>query len=485
MKSDTCYRKSPSLSFLTQDQRDEIHFDALELLDSSGVLIYHEEALNLLYEAGAIVEGNLVRIPEHLVKAALQSVPSRIVMANRKGERCMFLESKRSYFGTGSGCPYTIDVETGIRRATERKDIENASKLCDYLPNIDFIMSLGLIRHHYPEIGYILEFDAMVRNTEKPIVMSAHDGKNTLNIIEMARTVMGGSDNLRKNMLLAIYSEATSPLRHSRDGLDKLLICAENMVPVIHTVGIMAGATGPMTMAGSLIQGNAELLSALVIHQLKRSGAPFFYGGTITPIDMRTMAHPYGAPEFHILSSALTEMGAYYKMPIFSTGGCSDAKSFDQQASAEAIYSLLLAALSGGNLVHDIGYIDSGLTSSLSQIAFSSEAIGLIQQIMGGIPFDAEAKALDTISSVGPGGQYIGELHTMNNFRKIYFPTYMTRDNYDTWIGKGEKTLGQVIDEEVRRVLIEHTPAPLPHETEKELDQMIKIFTDGSAKVNN
>jgi trimethylamine---corrinoid protein Co-methyltransferase len=135
--------------------------------------------------------------------------------------------------------------------------------------------------------------------------------------------------------------------------------------------------------------------------------------------------------------------------------------------------------------VHDIGYIDSGLTSSLSQIAFSSEAIGLIQQIMGGIPFDAEAKALDTISSVGPGGQYIGELHTMNNFRKIYFPTYMTRDNYDTWIGKGEKTLGQVIDEEVRRVLIEHTPAPLPHETEKELDQMIKIFTDGSAKVNN
>jgi trimethylamine---corrinoid protein Co-methyltransferase len=483
MKSNICYRKSPLLNFITQDQRDEIHYGALELLENSGVLIYHKDALKILYDAGAMIEDNLVRIPEYLVKTALQSVPSRIVMSNRKGERCMFLESTRSYFGTGSGCPYTIDAETGIRRATERKDIENASKLCDYLPNIDFVMSLGLIRHKYPEIGYILEFDAMVRSTEKPIVMSAYDGQNVMNIIEMARTVMGGADNLRKNMILAIYSESTPPLRHSEDALDKLLICAEHLVPVIHTIGIMSGASGPMTMAGSLIQGNAELLSALVIHQLKSPGAPFFYGGTITPFDMRTMVHPYGAPEFHMLSSALAEMGAYYKLPVFSTGGCSDAKSFDQQASAEAIYSLLLAALSGGNLVHDIGYIDSGLTSSLSQIMFSSEAIGLIKHIVEGIPFDAEAKALDTIRSVGPGGQYMGEEHTLNNFRKIFSPFYMTRETYDSWAIKGEKMLGQIIDDEVRKVLAEHVPVPLPLEIEKELDQMIKRFTTESGKV--
>jgi trimethylamine--corrinoid protein Co-methyltransferase len=476
VKSNLLKRQTPVLKFLSNNQLEEIHHSALELLENTGVLVYHSNALNMLSSAGAIIEDNIARIPEGLVKKSLLSAPSRIVMANRRGERSLFLESSRSYFGTGSGCPYTIDPITGKRRPSERKDIENAAKICDYLPNIDFVMSSGLIRHSNPEIGYILEFDAMARNTTKPLVMSTHDGANTENIIKMAQTIMGGELGLRKHPLLAVYSESTSPLRHSEEGLGKLLVCADHWVPIIHTVGIMSGATGPMTLAGSLIQANAELLSALVIHQLRQPGAPFFYGGTITPIDMRTMAHPYGAPEFHILSSALTELGQYYKIPVFSTGGCSDAKSFDQQASAEGIYSLLLAALSGGNLVHDIGYIDSGLTSSLSQILFCNESIELIKHIVQGIPFSDEDKAMDTIASVGPGGNYVGELHTLNNFKRIFSPDLFTRNTFATWEKEGSKTLGQIIDEKVIRILNEHVAAPITAEITSELAILIKHF---------
>lgn len=477
MKSNLSIQQTPMLKFLSQDQIEEIHLKTLEILERTGVKVFHDEALEILKNAGAIVDGNLVKIPEFLVKKAMSTVPSRIVMSNRDGERVMFLESHRSYFGTGSGCPNTIDPFTGERRQTVKEDIANVAKTCDYLPNIDFVMSLGIAKSKYPEIGYIHEFDAMVRNTKKPIIVSAQDKQNVLNIIKMAETVMGGSNELRNNPILAVYSETTSPLMQSDDGIGKVMACAEKWVPIIHTIGMMCGATAPVTLAGALVQGNAELLSTLVIHQLKQPGAPFFYGGTITAIDMKTMAHPYGAPEFHVLSSALTEMGYYYKIPVFSTGGCTDAKTFDEQASAEATYSLLLAALSGGNLVHDIGYIDSGLTSSLSQIVFSSEIIGLIKHIVNGIPWGEEELAVDVIDKVGPGGHYLGEEHTLNNFKRIYSPELLTRDSYAKWEASGRKTLGQIIEDKVKWIVQEYSAEPLDENITNELDNLIEEFT--------
>jgi trimethylamine--corrinoid protein Co-methyltransferase len=478
MRSNMKVQKTPTLKFLSTEQIELIHLKSLEILEHTGVEVFHKEALDLLDGAGAIVEkGNRVRIPEFLVKKALLTAPSRIVMANRDGKRVMFNESTNSYFGTGSGCPNTIDPYTGERRLSDKQDVANAAKVCDYLPNIDFVMSMGLARSKKPEVGYIHEFDAMVRSTKKPIIMSAYDGQNVANIITMAEIVMGGTEELRNKPLLAVYSEATSPLRHAEDAVGKMLVCAEKWVPIIHTIGLMAGATAPITLAGTLVQGNAELLSALVIHQLKNPGAPFFYGGTITPIDMKTMAHPYGAPEFHKLSSALTEMGSYYKLPVFSTGGCSDAKTFDQQASAEAAYSLLLAALSGGNLIHDIGYIDSGLTSSLSQIVFSDEVIELIKHIVDGISTEEDELALEAINRVGPGGHYLGDEHTVKNFRRIYSPKLLTRQSYASWKESGAKTLGQVVNEKVIDILENYEVEQLADNIITSLDEAISEFS--------
>ncbi|MEL7564622.1 MAG: trimethylamine methyltransferase family protein [Dehalobacterium sp.] len=474
MRSDICIRTAPTLRYLTRDQMDDIHFAGLEILERIGVQVYHEESLALLKSAGAIIEGTLVRIPEFLVKKALVTVPSRIIMADRNGKRCMFLEGRRSYFGTGSCCPYTIDPYTGKRRLGNKNDVANMAKICDYLPNIDFTMSTNLVQHKYPEIGYIHEFDAMVRNSTKPIIMSLQDAQNTRDIIEMAETVVGGPEELRKNCFLAVYSETTSPLRHSEDALGKVMVCAEKWVPIIHTVGQMAGATSPITMAGALAQANAELLSVLVIHQLKQPGAPFLYGGTITPIDMRTMAHPYGAPEFHVFSACLTELGVdYYKIPVFSTGGCSDAKTFDQQAAAEATYSLLLESLAGGNLIHDIGFIDSGLTSSLAEIVFSNEVIELIKHVVRGVSYGEEETALDVIDRVGPGGHYLGEEHTLKNFRRIFAPRLFTRESYDSWVSNGAKVLGEKIDEKVKNILETYIPQELPEEIQNKLDSLI------------
>lgn len=468
-------RQGPVLSFLTRNQLEAIHNATLELLATTGVQVNQDESIELLKSAGAIVkDNNIVQIPEVLVKRALHTAPSRIVMSNRDGKRCMFLEPGESYFGTGSGCPNIIDPYTGERRRTSKEDVANEARLCDSLPNIDFVMSLGLVEHKYPDLGYIYEFEAMARNTKKPIIASCSDGQNAQDIINMAAAIMGGHDQLREKTLVAIYSEATAPLRHAEDALEKLLVCAQNWIPVIHTIGSLAGATAPVTLAGALTTGNAEVLSALVIHQLKQPGAPFFHGGTITPIDMKTMVHPYGAPEFHLLSACLTEMGRFYDLPVFSTAGCTDAKLFDEQASAEAAYSLLLEALAGGNLIHDIGYVDSGLTADFSTIYFSDEMIDLIKHIVRPISVSDEELALEVVHRVGPGGHFLSDPHTLKHFRGIYSPKVLVRERYELWEQKGREALGDTIRKKVIDVLENYESEQFSEQVEKDFSKVLE-----------
>jgi len=468
---------TPSLKYLTYGQMEDLHLAALEVLAHTGVYVENDEAIALLSGAGAIIKGNIVKFPEKLIKDALATAPSRIVMANRKGERCMFLESRRCYYGTGSGPPRTIDIFTGEYRETCKQDIVHTAIACDYLPNIDFVMSLGLVYHEDPDMGYINEYDAMVRNTTKPVIVSCGSGQNCRDIIEMAEAVVGGVDELRASPILGVYSECTPPMQHVNDALEKLLVCAEKWVPVIHTVGQIMGASSPTTVAGALIQANVELLSALVIHQLKQPGAPFFYGGTISAMNMRTTSYQQGNPEYQMCCALLAEIGSdYYKLPVFNTGGGTDAKLFDAQAAAEAAYSLLLASLGGGNLIHDIGYMDGGLMGSIPLTVFCDEMIGMIKPVLNGVSWTAEDLAVDAIKSVGPGGNYLKSKHTLRNFRKLHDADMFERKLYDKWTKDGSKTLEQKIEERTRWIIENHKPEQLSPEVSAKLDELIAKY---------
>ena len=476
-RSNVTLQKTPVFRVLSESQIEDLHYNALEILERTGVEVIHDEALGLLKSAGTRIEGKLVRIPEEMVRKALSTVPSRIVMANRDGERCMFLEGHRSYFGPGSGCPSIIDPFSGEKKETTREDVASIARLVDFLPNLDFVMDMGLVRHENPEMGYIYSFYEMVKNNRKPIVASCGDGNNCLNIIQMAEAVMGGSEGLRKKPLLAIYSETTSPLRHAEDALGKVLACAEKWVPIIHTVGTMAGATSPATLAGSLVQANAELLSGLVIHQLKQPGAPFFYGGTMTALDMKTGHHPHAAPEFHLMLSALTQMGHHYKIPIWSACGCTDAKTFDEQSAGEATYSILLSALAGGNLIHDVGFLEGAMISSPYLMVYCDEMIELIKHIVCGIRFDDDELALDVIDKVGPGGNFLAEEHTVTHFKRFFMPNLLTREDFNSWEQQGGKTCAQKVAEKTQWILKNHVVESLDESMLAELDRLVDEFS--------
>ena len=464
----------PRLNILSKSEIELIHLSTLEVLRRTGIAVREPKAIELLRQGGCWVEGDRVKMPAHLVERALKYTPPRIAMCDRGGNPAMYLQEGHTYFGTGSDTPYVIDARTDERRESVLKDIENLSRVVDFLDEISFVMSGGIASDVNPKISDIYHFEAMVSNTEKPIVFTAWNLENLKAIVKMSEIVAGGEANLRLNPFLALYNEPISPLQLAEEAAQKLMFMAEKSLPVVFTPAVLTGATGPTTIAGGLIQANAEILSGYVLANLINEGTPFIYGGAVTPMDMSTCIATYAAPEYMLAASALTDLARFYRLPMFTVAGCSDSNSDDEQASLEGALWILLSSLNAGNLVHDVGYIDSGLTTSLAQLVVSDEVIGMVRRITGGIEISEETMALDLIHDVGPGGQYLTSEHTLKHFKENWFPTLISRLPYEKWAKEGKKDLKTRAKEKVIHILEIHVPRPLDEGIRTELRKIVQ-----------
>jgi len=450
-------------SVLEKDGIQEIHQATLNILGRTGVYVDHPEALKLCDRAGCSVDGNKVKFLAKIIEESLESAPRKIDLWDRLGTKKLPLEDKNTYFGTGSDCVFIRDVYSGERRECVKKDIENTAHLIDNLSNIDFVMSMGIPSDVPAEIEDKVQFLAMLLNTKKPIVFTASNTANLADIFEMSAIVAGGVSQLKEKPFLALYAEPITPLNHIHSSLEKLLYCAENSIPVIYTPAPIAGATSPVTLAGTLVVTNAELLSGLVISQLARKGSPFIYGGSLGAMDMKTTTLPYASPEAKLLDAAIAEMGQHYQLPVFGTGGCSDSKVFDQQAGSESTLTILMAALSGANLIHDVGYLELGLTASYEMIIITDEIISMVKRILAGIKISKETLAEDEIERVGPGGNYLTSNHTLKHFKnELWFPRLFDRDTYEGWKKAGSKDMATKAKEKAQELLRLEQTASLP-----------------------
>jgi len=474
MRTNTVEFTSTQFRVLAEGQIERIFLAALELLEDPGTRVFSEEARNLLAEAGAVVDGDLARIPAGLVKRMLAAVPPRIVVGNRDGERTLVLEGNNINFGTGSDCPFILDAETGERRLFTKTDIEDAARVVDACPNLDFHMSLGLMSG-VPTYSYDRhQAAAMLRNTRKPLCFTAISRDGLADILEMYYLIRGGRAAFETNPGFIIYLEPTTPLLHSKAAMEKLIFSAQRLIPAIYTPCPMLGATAPVTPAAALAIAVAEFLTGVVVSQLARPGAPLIMGGVASSMDMHTTILTYGSPELHLLSAALTDIAHWMHIPMFSTCGCSDSKILDEQAAVEAALSIQAAALSGANLIHDIGFLESALIGSHEMVVLSDEVIGSVKRFLRGVPVNDETLALDLIKTVGPGGNFITEDHTADNFRReFWFTTLMDRSKYDAWEAGGKKTLGDRVRARVRRILANHTIPPLPAEVDAGIDRIL------------
>ncbi len=473
-KMNQTIQKTPVFRVLSDQQIEKIYYSALEVLERVGANVFQDEALELFKNSEAVVRGNRVRVPVSLVERALKTYPNKITLKGRNGKRSVALQKDHVYFGTGSDLPFTYDQETGERRRCRYKDVVDAARFVDYLPNYDFFMSHGIVGDAPNPLTYDRhQFMAMLEGCTKPMVVTSVDGEGLEDLWKMACLFQGGEEEFRLNPLFVAYIEPISPLTNDRTAVEKLLFAAEKGIPAMYTPCPSSGATAPATIPGMLVQSLAETLLAVALCYLKRPGMPLIMGGVTTVMDMRTTTYSYGSPELSLASAANTDISKWLGLLMFSTGGCTDSKTVDEQAAAESMLSNLNAFLSGANLVHDVGYIDSGVNASLESLVMNEEIIGMVRQIGKGINTDPEYLALDVISEAGPGGEFVTKDHTYEHWKEWFFPKLQDRSDWETWCNNGKKTMLDRVKEETRRILDTYEPEPIDDGIRKELKQII------------
>jgi trimethylamine--corrinoid protein Co-methyltransferase len=335
-------------------------------------------------------------------------------------------------------------------------------------------MSLGLTTD-VPTYSYDRHQAAtMLRNTKKPLCLTAMSRQGLADITEMYYLLRGGRDAFEANPGFIIYLEPTTPLVHSKAALEKLIFAAERRIPAIYTPCPMGGATAPVTLAGVLMLGLAEFLAGMVVSQLTRRGAPLILGGVLTIMDMQTTIITYGSPELHLLSAAFADIGHWLQIPMFSTAGCSDSKTLDEQAAIEAALSIMAAGLSGANLIHDVGFLESALIGSHEMVVLSDEVIGMVKRFLAGVRVDDETLAVEVLREVGPGGNFLANDHTVRHMRReLWFPRLIDRTKYGAWQAAGSKTMGDRVRERVAEILATHEVPPLAKAVNADIDKIL------------
>ena len=465
----------PTISMLSDEQILAIHHASLDILPRTGIVMKNESGRELLLEAGAWETEGRLKIPEHVVIDAIAAAPSRIPMHNRLGDLTMPLEEGKVFFGPGSDCPFTIDVETGERRRAVAGDVRRIAHLCDGLEQIDFVMSMGTPSDVPTLDHYLHSFVQMIRGSAKPNVYTAVDRADMEDIYRIACAVVGGETELREKPFMMLYAESISPLLYNDESVDKLMFCAEKGIPVTYPPSPNTGGGGPITVAGALALGNAECLVGLVLTQLIRPGTPFLYGMNIAALDMKSAIVSYGAPEWAMAMPAWTDLGRFYGLPVWGGAGATDSKVVDAQAGIEATVTIMSAFLSRCNLVHDVGYIEYGTTSSMEMLVIADEIIRDVRYMMGGVEVSDRTLAREAIHRAKPGGGFLADDHTLDNWKWAQWqPMLIDRMRYDRWVKQGSKDMTTRANERAREILAQHEVPPLLPSAEEAIAEVLR-----------
>lgn len=475
VRSNYVTNDTPQARVMTNEQCRRIVSTAVEMLERTGVDVYYDKAIEILGDHGCYVDGKRVKIPSGLMEWAINTAPSRVVMTDMYGKEKLYLEGSNSYYGPGPTNTFWIDPYTEERRKPDKDDKRNVGKVCDQLDNIDYVMDLGTPTGVTTDLADVHAFEAMLQNTTKPICHWGFGVEQYKIMIDMCTAITGSLEELRHRPFIALYSEPSPPSIQDYDAISKAMYAAEIGIPKVYTPCIMGGATAPASLAGVLAQSLVTSFPGLLAGQLVNPGAPFILGGLIAIMDMQSTILSYGSAEFMAMQGAMADLGQYMQIPIFGTAGCTDSKHLDEQAAVESALSIGMAGTMGANLVHDVGYSEYGNTGSLFQCVMGDEVVGMVDRFMEGIEVSDETLALDVIDNVGPGGHFLGESHTMKNFKnEFWFPDLIDRQRYDTWTRNDGKSFGDKVKEKTRRLIENERPDVLSKETQQDIAKILE-----------
>lgn len=466
------------ISLLTPDQVQQVHEASLEILENVGLLVRNERARALLGQHGGRVDAasQVVRFPRAVVEEHRASIPPTFTFGARDPAFDRTIPDDAPVIVTGSSAPNIIDPDSGHERRARAEDLARIAHLVDELPAYD-VFSISALAEDAPA-GYftLTRLYPSLKYCRKPVRASGPP-EDAQKILDFAFLVGGGEAAYRAHPFVTHhYCPVVSPLTMDFDSTEMLLFFTEQGLPCYPTIVPNAGLTAPLTLLGTLAQGNAEFLAAAVLEQMVRPGKATIYASLPTVADMRTGAYAPGAIETGILFIGTAQMARFYNVPCGGYIGLTNAKVNDAQSGYETGMSAMAGVLGGVHMFNMAGLMDALMSFDFAKAVIDDEIAQMLKKTAAGLEFSRENLALDVIAEIGPGGMFADNLHTVQRMKTTAFlPEIADRDPRQLWLERGGE------DSQARAMRRVHDILTRPNNAgfTPELDQQIRETFDG------
>jgi trimethylamine--corrinoid protein Co-methyltransferase len=405
------------IQVLDESSLDRIHNTSLRILREVGVKIDHPQALKMLKAEGAEVEGNCVYLSSELVERSIQSAPAKVTLFARDPEKNIYLGEGRVHFTNGFGATWVEDPQSRQLRDATLEDLATYTRLADALEQVHYCLFSVVPQDIQPDLLDVECTAVVLTNTSKHVQLSLETADWIDEVVRIGEIVAGRGQPIP----FSAGGVPNSPLHYSSSTIEKFIRLAQYNIPCFVVCGAMAGATSPVTLAGTLALQNAEVLAGVLITQLVSSGAPVIYGTFSGGFDMRSTKLALGGPEVSLIAAASQQLCERYGIPLgYATGGVSDSSLMDIQTGQEKTRSVLFAASAGVDVVHDAasGLLGAGMVASQAGMVVDADECQMIAYLLTGIDVSDESLAFQVIADVGPGGTFLDQMHTAKNFRR-------------------------------------------------------------------
>jgi trimethylamine--corrinoid protein Co-methyltransferase len=451
-----------------------VHNASIDILENTGIGFHHCGAIKLFRENGFRTDASRVFISERDVIQALESVPERFRIHSRNPVRSVWVGGDDYVLLPTGGAPNIAEPD-GQQRPAMLSDFQTCCKLVQTSTQLDMTDSLMVQPNDLPPL--VAHLDLLLNTIvmcDKPFLVGFDSRYNVDHTIAMAQILSGGKDRLNMTATFASVISPTSPLQFNDEQAYAVIQLAKHRQPLVITNMIMAGMSGPITLPGLMVQLNAEILAGLVLSQIAGPGTPVVYGSTSAPMDMKTTISAVGAPETCMLASATAQLAQFYRLPCRTGGILTDAHVPDAQALAEGTLLMSTTIRNGANfIIHSCGQISSFMALSFEKWIIDEEVCQMIRTVLAQVPITPETLAVDTIKSVGVGGEYLTHPTTFEKFRKLSQTGIFNRHAYSEWFQRGANRADDEAALNLRQRLEGYEKPQIDEGLEKELKEYV------------
>ena len=477
-------RLFPAMEIVSADELESIHRASLQVLAEIGMDFTLPEARDMLKKAGAKVEGERVRFEPAMIEELISSVPSEFTFHARNPENSQRIGGNNITFGTVASPPNASDMDGG-RRTGNYQDYKNFLKLAQYFNCIGFLSGYPVepIDIH-ASIRHLEALRDMVLLTDKPFHAYSLGRERIRDGIEIARIGRGIShEQLEREPSLFTIINTNSPLKLDTPMLQGILEMSSRNQIVCVTPFTLAGAMAPVTVAGALVEQNAEALAGIAFTQLVRKGAPVIYGGFTSNVDMKSGAPAFGTPEYMKATVVGGQLARRYKVPFRTSNTCA-ANTVDAQAAYESVFSLWGLTMGGGNLImHGAGWLEGGLVASFEKFVLDCDLIQMVSEFMQPLETTEDALGVEAIREVGPGGHFFGAQHTLARYTNAFYaPIVSDWRNNQQWLAAGKPEAWQKANAVWKQALADYREPTIDPAIRDELNAFVeKRKSEGGA----